>query len=318
MKKFFSIFAILFILLSFGCAMDIEQDVKHELDKEVSNIMILLDNYNTSKSNEDLSNLKNYIKEYDKKYNSNLYEEFNLDSFGVKTKASGGSDLEPNYDLPFEIDGAIYLKGGDTGLLSSALIFGSPTVTEGQYFHSGVLDIDLFDPSNLEMPCIQSANPPKGSEYETPMKWMESRNVAIMVSKNEIDKESMDNAQLEMDYYCNEENQDTSYSFFYSYVNLAKPVPKDDMNVWYCNKVPWKLYNSIGIEIDSNSNQVDWTDCGLYTVVKTYYYARYWYNWGKARKAINEYMDYVKEELIIAEEIYFSDNLEKVYEDIRN
>ena len=130
-------------------------------------------------------------------------------------------------------------------------------------------------------------------------------------------RSKLDSAQAYMDYYCDMNNTNMEYGFFKNTVNIFNVVTKADTYTWYCTKVVWWVYNKYGWDIDSNDSRIDWTTSGLYTIVKDYYYVRYFYSSSKRKKAINDYMASAKQNIVLAEEIMFSPYFTKVFENIR-
>ena len=101
-----------------------------------------------------------------------------------------------------------------------------------------------------------------------------------------------------MDYYCDMNNKNMEYGFFKNTVNIFNVVTKADTYTWYCTKVVWWVYNKYGWDIDSNSNQIDWTTSGLYTLVKDYYAVRFFYSAKKRNEAINDYIATAKQNIV--------------------
>ena len=120
-----------------------------------------------------------------------------------------------------------------------------------------------------------------------------------------------------MDYYCDMNNKNMDYGFFKNMVNIFNVVTKEDTYTWYCTKVVWWVYKQYGIDIDSNSDKIDWTSSGLYTLVKDFYAVKYFYSSSKRKNAINEYITDAKKNIVLAEEILLSPYFKKVYEKIR-
>ena len=120
-----------------------------------------------------------------------------------------------------------------------------------------------------------------------------------------------------MDYYCDMNNTNMEYGFFKNTVNIFNVVTKSDTYTWYCTKVVWWVYNKYGWDIDSNSSRIDWTTSGLYTLVKDYYYVRYFYSSSKRKAAINDYINSARSNIVLAEEIMLSPYFTKVFENIR-
>jgi hypothetical protein len=253
---------------------------------------------------------------YDAKYDTDLSSEFS-DDLGTQARFAGGSSSYPPLtDLPFSLDGSVYLSGGSTDLVGSVIGWVAPKNLPGGYFHGASLDIDKVDPNNADMPCLLTAIP-KGAGYETVNEWRGKVNVCVLNPNAALTKSRLDSAQLALDYYCKPSNTNQEYGFFKNYVNIFNVVSKSDTYTWYCTKVVWSIFNKYGIEIDSNSTAVDFTKSGLYSLVKTYYKTIYFYSSSKANSAINAYIADARSKIVLAEEIMLSPNLTKVYEKIR-
>jgi len=108
------------------------------------------------------------------------------------------------------------------------------------------------------------------------------------------------------------------YGFFKNYVNIFNVVTKADNYTWYCTKVVWRMWNDYGIDIDSNSDEIDYTNSGLYSLIKAYYTARYPFSSSKRSAAISAYIESTRKTIVLAEEIMCSPYLTKVYELIQN
>lgn len=318
MKRFFLCFFIIIFLLLFSCQFTSFSNDQAELNNLNSEISKLFEIYEKATLNDPtaINDLQVYLNQFDQKYNSNLSSDFNKIRNENTSRLSGNDNYPLLTDLPFNIDGAIYLSGGSSDPISSVIAFVAPLSTQGKYYHGGALDLNRFDPSNLQVPCIQTAVT-KGAGYETAYDWMTKVNVAVLKLKNNVNQNLLNNAQESMHYYCKPENTNMQYGFFKNYVNVAQIVTKEDNYYWYCTKVVWRLYNLLGIDLDSNSSLIDWTKSGLYNAVKAYYYSIYFYNPSKAQQKLNEYINYAKYNIVLAEEIYLSPLVQKIYEKIR-
>ncbi|MCX8058490.1 MAG: hypothetical protein N3A58_03645 [Spirochaetes bacterium] len=320
LKKIFIFFSIVIFFTYFSCqfqGFSSENQEYNELNKEISKLFEIYEKAVVYNDPTSLNDLENYLNEFDSKYNSNLSSDFRKLKTENLNRFSGNNNNYPLLtDLPFDIDGAIYLSGGSSDPVSTVIAYIAPLSTPGKYYHGGALDLNKFDPSNLQVPCIQTAVA-KGAGYETAYDWMSKVNVTVLKLKNNVNQTSLNNAQNAMHYYCKPENTNMQYGFFKSYVNVAQIVTKDDNYYWYCTKVVWRLYNILGIDLDSNSSLIDWTKSGLYNAVKTYYFTVYFYDKAKAQQKLNEYINYAKYNIVLAEEIYLSPLVQKIYEKIR-
>lgn len=254
----------------------------------------------------------------DTKYGTNLAEE--LGSFSAARAGSsskGGSSKYPALtDMPFKVDGAVYLSGGTSDLVGTVIDWVSPKTFPGSYYHGAVLDYDKYDPNNENVYCLETAIS-KGSGYETAYDWRHKVNACVLNPKTALNKTKLDAAQKFMDYYCDMNNKNVEYGFFKHKVDIFDIVTKSDMYTWYCTKVVWWVYNKYGIDIDSNSTRVDFTTSGLYTLVKDFYAVRYFYSSSKRNAAINDYLATARSDIVLAEEIMCSPYFNKVYEKIR-
>ncbi len=252
---------------------------------------------------------------FDAKYGSTLTADFS-DKL-ARARSGGSDDFPPLTDLPFDGDGDVYLSGGGKDLVGTVIGWVAPKSLPGGFFHGGALDLDKFDPNNLDAPIVETAVP-KGAGYESANQWMRKANVCLLKPTFAVDKAKLDAAQRAVAYYCDLPEGQQAYGFFRNYVDLGNVVTKEDRYWWYCTKVAWEVYKDYGIDIDSNDPRVDFTKSGLYDLVKTYYYTKYFYNWSKAKAAINAYIQDARYKIVMAEEIMCSPYFAKVYETIRN
>lgn len=309
-----SIFVFLFIIS--GCSLgDMtvnEPEIDSELNQDVATLMEFYAKASTAQDPEIVEHFTEFLEDFDRKYNSNLREDFERHMAIAKTRIGAVTSYAPLADLPLSADGAVYLSGGGTDAINSLITWVAPNVTPAQYVHGAILDLNKFDPTNLDKICLQTAVA-DGANYETPMNWMTKPNVAVMVPAVALNQTLLNSAQATMDQYCNK-SISTKYGFFKNMVNIFSVVSKSDNTYWYCTKVPWRVYNAMGINIDSNSPLIDWTTSGLYGVVKAYYSTIYFWSASKARAKLNEYIANTKDTIVLAEEIYFSPMMSKVYE----
>lgn len=323
MKRFF--YFLLAIIFIFSCStpnlVDIseEQKIDNELNQEMAKLMSFYSRALTEKDQGIINEFNDYLKEFDSKYGTKFGEEFTINKniYYSKMKLSNGSNYAPLTDLPIQKDGSVYLSGGNDGAVSLIITFVAPKATNGKYFHGASLDINKFDPTNLDSQCFHTAIL-KGAGYESPNEWMRKPNVIVLNPAITLNQTSLNNAQNALDYYCSPSNKNMKYGFFKDYANIFSIVTKEDNYYWYCTKVVWRIYNLMGIDIDSNSNYIDWTTSGLYSMVKSYYYTVYFYNTSKAKQKLDEYINNAKKTIVLAEEIYFSPYFTKVYEKIRS
>jgi len=210
---------------------------------------------------------ENLLQEYDKKYNSDLYENFMTEKNAAIDRLASDGSYSPIRSLPFSKDGAVYLSGGYEGVLSVIITYVSPKSTRGKYYHAATLDLDRFDPTNLDSPCLHSSII-KGAGFETPNQWMRKPNVAVLYPRSYIDKNKLDLSQKKMDYYCDAGNINMRYGFFKNFANIFSATTKEDNYWWYCTKVVWRVYKDLGIDLDTNSALIDWSSSGLYNFVK--------------------------------------------------
>jgi len=307
--------------LFFSCAQAVNDQTPDQkkadavLDKEVGKMMDLYAKAITTKDPALIGEFSNLLKEFDSKYKSSLADDFNKKAASVRLTGTGNWD--PLTDLPLNTDGAVYLSGGNDGAVSTIISFVSPKATPGELYHGASLDINKFDPTNLETQCFQTAIV-KGAGYETADEWMRKPNVSVFNPAVSINSDSLNTAQSSLDYYCSPSNTNMQYGFFKNYANIFSIVTKSDNYYWYCTKVVWRIYSQLGIDLDSNTSKIDWTTSGLYSMVKAYYYTIYFYSPSTAAKKIKEYINSAKSNLVLAEEIYFSPYLTKVYETVRD
>lgn len=321
MKKNFYLI-LLFVILLFGnCSFTKMQNDDQELDQTIYELYhyyekALNPNLNDLSRDNLSKDLSKFLKEVDEMYNSNLSGTFNTQLSDDRSRFSSSHPQPLLSNLPIERDGAIYLSGGVKDIFGSIITFISPKSTKGAYYHGAILDIDKYDPANPNCQCFQTAGK-KGAIYETPLDWMSNINVAVFYSKIKLSQNSLNESQKKFNYYCQDSNKNMKYGFFKNYANIFSPVTKYDNYYWYCTKVVWRVLNEIGINVDSNSSKVDWTTSGLYSLVKGYYNTRYFFNHTKAIDKTTNYINYMKKTIVLADEIYYSPLLNKVYEIIR-
>ncbi len=233
-------------------------------------------------------------------------------------RLSGDSGYPAIVGLPFNRDGAVYLSGGGEDLIGSVIGWAAPKSLPGDYYHGGALDLDKFDPNNLDAPCMQTAIT-KGAGFESANDWILGKvNVQVRNPNFAVDQARLDAAQSAVDYYCNLPEDQQEYGFFKNYVNIFNVVTKEDRYYWYCTKVAWEMWKTYGVDIDSNSTAIDWTSSGLYDMVHDYYYTIYFWSKTRAEAAIAAYMADTRQKIVLAEEIMLSPWLTKVFEVIRN
>jgi hypothetical protein len=317
-----SLLSSIFLLLSCSSNNPVQVDeeeqlIDEQLNEEVAKVMNIYSQAIVKNDPLLVKELRTVLSEFDMKYQSNICDEFdaNLQEY-MQMKQKRSNNNTPLADLPVSYDGAVYLSGGIKGMQSLILTFISPTATRGKYFHGAELDLDKFDPTNLEAPCFQSATA-KGAGYETPMEWMTKVNVSVFKPKKALNSSSINTSQKNMHYYCKPDNTNMKYGFFKNLTNIFSPVTKEDNYYWYCSKIIWRVYNELGINLDSNTPLIKWKSSGLYSIVYAYYRSKYWYSKKKAMRKLNEYIENTKNTLVLAEEIYFSPYLRKVYEVVR-
>ena len=267
-----------------------------------------------------IDDFKSVLKMLDEKYKSTMSDAFNafLNAKIANGTLGGAGNYPALNDLPISHNGDIYLSGGIQDLGGAIIEWVAPAaVTAGRYYHGAALDYAKFDPTNLEAPCFQTAVF-KGAGYESAYDWMHKVNVAVLRYNDSLDQSVLDSAQAHMDYYCNPANTNMQFGFFKNYADIFSIVSKSDNYYWYCTKVVWRIYNELGIDINSNSPLIDWRTSGLYSFVKYYYQAMYLDDLAKANQKLEAYVSNARDNLVLAEGIYYSPLLTKYYEKIRN
>jgi hypothetical protein len=253
---------------------------------------------------------------YDAAYGTTMSKDF-ASNFDSSARLSSGTSSYPELtDMPFTVDGAVYLSGGGDSVVSKVIDWVSPKNFPGGYFHGAALDLDKFDPNNLSAASLETAVT-KGAGWQSASDWRKEVNACVLVPNFAVDKAKLDAAQKDVAYYCDLPSDKEEYGFFKNYVNIFNVVTKEDTYTWYCTKVAWKVWKDYGIDIDSNSSQVDFTKSGLYSLVKAYYNTLYFYSSSKANAAMTSYISDAKQKIVFAEEIMCSPYLTKVYEKIR-
>jgi len=285
-----------------------------QLNQEISQLMDYYSQATISSDPAIVSNFTNYLATLDQKYGSNLEGEF-LATVKPASRIGTGSDYPPLTNLPMNTDGDVYLSGGVSDATSAIVAWVCPNFTAGQYQHGAILDLNKFDPTNLDAPCFQSAAA-AGALYETANQWMRNPNVVVMHSKNALNQSALNAQQNIMHQYCSG-NIATAYGFFKDYANIFSIVTKEDNYYWYCTKVVWRVYKGLGIDIDSNTTQLNWSTSGLYSVVKAYYNTLYFWSSSTAKSKLNSYIESTRKTIVVSDEIYASPYLTKYYEVIR-
>jgi hypothetical protein len=101
-------------------------------------------------------------------------------------------------------------------------------VTKGEYYHGAALDLNKFDPSDMECLCLETAIL-KGAGYETPYSWKyEKPNVSVFNLKTPVNASTLNSAQAALAYYCDPNNTNMKYGFFKDYANIFSIVTKED------------------------------------------------------------------------------------------
>jgi hypothetical protein len=317
LKSIFLFFIFLFVLscsISSGPEPD-QISADAELNSQIAKVMKVYSKAVNSNDPALVNEFQQVLQDFDAQYQSSLADEF--EKSAAINRFSDSTNWDPLADLPINTDGAVYLSGGGDGAVSTVIKFVSPKSTAGQYYHGAALDLDKFDPTNLDAQCFETAII-KGAGYETPNQWMRKPNVAVFKPKTSQNPQMLNLAQTHLDYYCSDANTNMQYGFFKDYIDLSSVVTKEDNYYWYCTKVIWRIYKELGIDIDSNSVSLNaWKNSGLYSLVNTYYHVVYFYNSTLANKKINEYMAKTTSTIVHAEEIYYSPELIKIYEKIR-
>lgn len=292
-----------------------EKAIDNELNDNLAKIMDIYAKATVSESPSLVTEFEQLINEFDSNYNSNIGAEYEQKAMSAHSRLDGGS-FPPLEDLPINVDGAVYLSGGGSNAVSQIVDYISPSSTSGGYYHAAVLDIEKFDPTNLNSQCFQSAVT-KGAGFETPNTWRGNINVAVLNPVVALDKTKLNASQLAMDYYCNPNNKEMKYGFFKNKVNVFSLVPKNDNYYWYCTKVVWRVYEKLGINLDSDTSKVNWTSSGLYSFVKNYYRTKYFWSKKLADQKTNEYINNARSTIVVADEMYYSPQLRRVYERVR-
>lgn len=294
-----------------------EKAIDNELNANLAKIMDIYARATVSDDPALVAEFERAIKEFDSKYNSDISTEYMSKAMKETSRVGDGTQsLPPLTDLPIQLDGAVYLSGGSSDAISKLVDYVSPSITSGGYYHAAVLDLEKFDPTNLDSQCFQSAIL-KGAGYETPNIWRNKVNVAVLNPIQALNKSKLDASQNALDYYCNPNNTNMQYGFFKDTTNIFSLVTKSDNYYWYCTKVVWRVYSQLGIDLDSNTNKVDWTKSGLYSFVKNYYRVKYFWSSSTADKKTNEYINEAKSTIVVADEMYYSPQLRRVYERVR-
>lgn len=307
-KVLISVVLVVSFFAFFSCSPVIVQDREAEINADFENVMSSLGT----------DNAKEVFAAYDKKYGTSLTVDFaqELNSINDGSKSSGTSDWPEITNMPFTVDGAVYLSGAGEDIAGKVVSWVAPKNLPGGYYHGASLDLDKFDPNNMNSECLQTAIL-KGAGYETPLEWRKKVNVAIMNPNFTVNASKLNAAQTQVDYFCNLPSGSQQYGFFKGYVNIFNVVQKEDRYYWYCTKTVWEMYKNYGIDIDSNDPRCDFHNSGLYNLVKAYYTARYFYSSSKAKAEMEKYVTDSKAKIVFAEEILLSPYFTKAFEVIR-
>jgi hypothetical protein len=266
-----------------------------------------------------LTNFQEALSAFDETYGSAVSDIYN--QMVEEMEGYLPTDLE-DMDIPEDIlkDGDIFLAGGVNSKNTSIIInFVNPSSSEGAYSHGAVFDAEKYSGDSEEL-CFMSATT-GGAGYETMSEWRVRPNVAIMRLQDALDAPTLNDAQAAIDVYCSDP-ESTSYGFFEDAVDVTSPVEKDDNDYFYCTKVVWRVYDEAGIDLDSDSQEINWKNSGLYFLLEAYYRVLYW-DTAVANQKIDEYLygsdgtGGIRKTLVLAEEIYYSDLVETVFEEIR-
>ncbi len=257
------------------------------------------------------------MRAYDEKYGTSLAAEMAPRMTEARSLfSSGGSDYDPLTDMPFNVDGAVYLSGGGDSAVSAIIDWVAPDTFPGAYYHGAVLDLDKFDPNNLSAASLETAVE-KGAGWESAWDWQRQVNACVLNPSFAVNASRLNSAQSAIAYYCNLPDSQQDYGFFKGTINIFDIVTKPDNYTWYCTKVAWRVWSAYGIDIDSNDPRIDFTKSGLYSLVKAYYSVKYFYSSSKRKKAINDYIADARAKIVLSEEILCSPYLTKAYEAIR-
>jgi len=266
------------------------------------------------------SDAKAAFKAYDAKYGTSLSSDFagqlaeeGKPSARFASSGGSGSSYPEQTQMPFSVDGAVYLSGGGDSVVSKVIDWVSPKNFPGGYFHGGALDLDKFDSTNLDAPSIETAVS-KGAGWQSARDWRKEVNACVLVPNFPVDAAKLNAAQKDIAHYCDLPSDQEEYGFFKNYVNIFNVVTKEDNYTWYCTKVAWRVWKDYGIDIDSNDSRVDFTKSGLYSLVKAYYTAMHPFSESKRNAAMSAYITDAKQKIVFAEEIMCSPYLTKAYE----
>jgi hypothetical protein len=313
MRKSSLVLAVIVLALFAGCSVGPAADSKAPADVPAYEAQVDAD-FQAVIASIGTAEAAQAFADFDAKYGTELSVDFAREL--AQPRFGGGTSYPELTDMPFAVDGAVYLSGGADDLAGTVIGWVAPKSLPGGYFHGAILDLDKQDPNNEDTPCLETAIA-KGAGYETVNEWQTKINACVMNPTFTVNQASLNAAQAALDYYCNPGNTNQAYGFFKNYVDIFNVVTKEDTYWWYCTKVVWAVYHQYGIDVDSNSAQVDFTQSGLYGLVKAYYYARYFYSSSKAKAAIAAYIADARGKIVMAEEVMLSPNLAKVYEAIR-
>lgn len=132
--------------------------------------------------------------EFDARYGTTLCTDFAEQLTAQGAKSGGGdSDYPPLSGMPFAVDGAVYLSGGGKDLVGSVIGWVAPKSLPGGFFHGATLDLDKFDPNNLDAPALETAVT-KGAGYESANEWMRKVNACVLNPTFAVEKARLDSA----------------------------------------------------------------------------------------------------------------------------
>jgi len=268
-----------------------------------SNAMADLNKKNPVNYSNNINNFKLALKALDSVYKSKL--ESNFTAYVSKI-----TEYPLNTALPLNVDHAIYLQGGYSDFGSAIFSWLSPSVSSGKYFHSAIFDLSLWQSGNSNCFITATAD---GVGYQSVEDWQRFANVTVMVPKQTVNFSNYNTIKK----YLTSDLKDERYSIFTIEDYKLLPVKKSDETNWYCNKVPWRFYNDAGVDLDNNTNIVDFKTSGIYQVMEAYINYKF-SNANTRTSELNSYLSNMRYNLILAEEFYYNDKLTNVYEIIRD
>jgi hypothetical protein len=211
-----------------------------------------------------------------------------------------------------------------SGTLSSNLM---DLVLVNGYGHAGILDTSLLEPTGGH--CILSADVDyllegtgEALNYENFADWAANDVVTLLRPKTVVS-----DMKSHIDDIAGFRNGHTVYAFLGypgAVVGAFKAIPRTDPKYWYCSKVPWRVYDLAGVNIEDSGFYFEFLDSTTQrwnviqqssVLYKVYvFYLKLLHPWWSLAKCANQAavdIQAVLGDLISPDELRASDRLER-------